>query len=196
VELPAGTALYRLFSNSSGRLANAFNPGIGARTRFAFFDDSEGGPVPVLYAAGTEQAAVCETLMHDIPLEGGMIGPDDYEDKVMSRLWSTRTLRLASFMGTGLRALRVTAEDITATAASRYGETVDWAQAAHAAGYDGAAWMSYRCNTDVAYVFFGDRVLETDLELDPSMARAFALEPDRAWLSDFCEPLHIDVRWA
>lgn len=190
--VPAGEQMYRLFSNVPGRHANHFNPGMGSRTRFAFFGTPS---VPVLYAAATEETAICETLLHDIPMAGGMITAEECRDKVMARINPTRELRLAKFMGTGLRTLRVDARDITATTAARYGETVHWAAAAHEAGLDGAVWMSNRCTTDRAYVLFGDRVSAAELVVDSSYARAFALEPDLAWLTDFCVPLHIDVRW-
>lgn len=190
--LAAGRTLFRVFSNRSGRPVNAFNPGVGGRTRFAFFGDPV---VPVLYAAATEEAAVCETLLHDVPIDGGMLTPGDYEDTVLGGCHPTRPLTLAAFMGTGLRALKVEAGDITATTADRYGETVAWAEAAHRAGFDGAVWMSHRCNTDHAYVLFGDRVGSDDLVVDPTVARAFGLDPDRAWLTDFCAALHVDIRW-
>lgn len=64
VTLKAGQRLYRVSSNESGRLGNAFNPGTGKQspTRFAFF----GNPaVPVLYAAAGEYAAVSESILHD-----------------------------------------------------------------------------------------------------------------------------------
>ncbi|MDJ0314072.1 RES family NAD+ phosphorylase [Arthrobacter sp. H35-D1] len=184
--------MYRLFGNAPGRRANQFNPRMGSRTRFAFF----GTPtVPVLYAAATEEAAICATLLHDVPTAGGMITAESCRDKVMARISPTRELRMAKFMGTGLRTLKIDAQDITATTAARYGETVRWAAAAHEAGLDGAVWMSHRCNTDRAYVLFGDRVDVADLVVDSSYARAFALEPDLAWLTDLCVPLHVDVRW-
>lgn len=190
--LRAGEAVYRVFSSRSGRPGNSFNPGVGRPTRFAFFGDPV---VPVLYAAATGEAAVCETLLHDVPVSGGMLTHDDYGDKVMGRLRVERNLKLAAFMGTGLRALQVEARDVTATSASHYDKTVLWAAAAHSAGFDGMVWMSYRCNTDRAYIFFGDRVSEDELAIDPTFGRAFELEPDRAWLSDFCAPLHVDIRW-
>lgn len=95
----------------------------------------------------------------------------------------------------GLRMPGVDASEITATAASHYGETVLWAKAAHEAGFDGAVWMRHRCNADRAYVFFGDRVAASDLVIDPTWARAFGLEPDLTWLSDISAPLHISVGW-
>ncbi len=151
--------------------------------------------VPTLYAAESEVAAVCETLLHDIPATGGVLLPDQYLSMVLSRLTTKKDLVLASFMGTGLRALGVEAEELTASEAAYYGETVKWAKAAHEAEYDGIVWMSHRCNTDHAYIFFGDRVASDDLRIETSGARAFALEPDLAWLTDLCGPLRIEVRW-
>ncbi|MCU1572672.1 MAG: hypothetical protein JWO93_754 [Micrococcaceae bacterium] len=186
--LPAGSEIYRVASNS--RPVNEFNPGQGAPTRWAFFGDP---PVPVLYGAEGEVAAVCETLLHDIPQDGGLLVPSAYRNKVAARLLIRRDIRLASFMGTGLRTLKVDARDLTESDPTTYGETVQWAAAAHSAGFDGVAWMSKRCNTDRAYVLFGDKISAVDLEIDPGYARIFAQGPDRDWLIDLCGPLHIEV---
>jgi hypothetical protein len=186
--LAAGSAVYRIASNSRG--VDAFNPGKGAPTRWAFFGAP---PVPVLYAAQGEISAVCETLLHDIPHDGGLLLPTSYRDKIAARLITGRDLRLASFMGTGLRKLKVEARDLTDSDPTTYGDTVHWAAAAHAAGFDGVSWMSKRCNTDRAYVLFGDRVEPADLEIDPAYARVFTQGPDRDWLIDLCGPLHIEV---
>lgn len=193
VDLLAGEVLYRLFSNTSGRLANEFNPGKGKQTRFAFFGDPL---VPVLYAAGGEESAVAETLLHDVPISGGALRPDDYLDKVMGRLTVQRRLRLVSFMGmgTGLRALGVDAADLTMTESDRYAETVEWSAAAHEAGFDGIVWMSRQCNTERAYMFFGDRVAASDVEIDTGFARAFALPDDVDWLTRMCLPLRVAIR--
>lgn len=189
--LDEGTHLYRLFTNSPDRHADTFNPGLGTPTRFAFFGDP---PVPVLYAGESEIAAISETLLHDIPASGGALLPGDYQNKVMGRLVAQRPLRLASFMGTGFRTMGAAAEDVTRTPASRYGETVLWAEAAHAAGFEGIAWMSRQCDTERAYVFFGDRVREDDFVVDPAYGRAFALPNDADWLTRLCSPLRIEVR--
>lgn len=189
--LPAGASVYRVFTNRPGRFANTFNPGIGRPTRFAFFGDPI---VPVLYAAASEQAAVAETLLHDVPVTGGALRPEDYRAAVMSRLIAGRDLRLASFMGLGLRALGVKPSDLTDTDADRYDDTRPWAAAAHAAGFDGIVWMSRHCNSDQAYVFFGDRVATGDLAIDEDFARAFALPDDADWLTRMCAPLNIAIR--
>lgn len=186
--LPRASGIYRVASNNRG--VDEFNPGKGAPTRWAFFGD---GPVPVLYAAQSEVAAVCESLLHDIPPDGGLLRPSAYRDRIAARLIIRRDLRLAAFMGTGRRALKVEARDLTDSDPTTYGRTVHWAAAAHRAGFDGVAWMSKRCNTDQAYVLFGDKVGAGDLEIDPEYAQIFAQGTDRDWLIDLCGPMHIEI---
>jgi hypothetical protein len=185
--LPAGHLLYRVLSAT--RTATDFNPGLGARTRFGFF----GTPVvPIMYAADGEDAAIAETLLHDIPTEGGLLPYDQYADKVLIRLKVTQRLRLGVLHGTGLRRLKVTAGELTAGRASSYATTVLWAEAAHDAGLDGLVWMSRQCNDTKAYVFFGDTCAQAFTQ-DPAHARIFASPADQIWLIDRCAPLHVDV---
>lgn len=185
--LPTGHLLHRVLSAT--RTATDFNPGIGARTRFGFFGDPV---VPIMYAADTEDAAIAETLLHDIPAEGGLLPYDQYADKVLVRLKVTRSVRLGVLHGTGLRRLKVTAAELTASPASSYATTVRWAEAAHGAGLDGLVWMSRQCNDSKAYVFFGDRCAAA-FDQDPTHARIFASPADQLWLIDRCAPLHVDV---
>lgn len=185
--LPAGDLLYRVVT--APRTATEFNPGEGAPTRFTFF----GNPVvPVMYAADTEMAAVAETLLHNIPVDGGFVSYDRYSHKALVRLAVTRDLRLAVLHGLGLRRLKVVADDVTSSPASTYPTTVRWAEAAHAIGLDGVVWMSRMCNDAKAYVFFGDRCANAFTQ-DPSHARIFASAADQIWLIDHCAPLQVDV---
>jgi hypothetical protein len=185
--LPAGHLLYRVLSAT--RTATDFNPGFGSRTRFGFF----GKPVvPILYAAEAADAAIAETLLHDVPVEGGVLPYDQYATKVLVRLEVTRRLRVGVLHGTGLRRLKVTAGELTSSPAFSYDTTVRWAEAAHDAGLDGLVWMSRQCNDTKAYVFFGDRCADAFTQ-DPSHARIFASPADQIWLIDRCAPLHVDV---
>lgn len=185
--LPAGQRLYRVHSNT--RTVTAFNPGVGSRTRFAFFGDPV---VPVLYAADTEEAALAESLLHDIPAAGGSLPYGRYADTVMGMLAVTRELHLASLRGLGLRRLMIDARDVTDTDASEYPRTVRWAQAAHAAGFDGLAWTSRKCNDARAVVLFGDRCGDAVTQ-DVTFGRLFQSGPGLDWLIATCDPLHIDV---
>ena len=182
-----GHLLYRVLSAT--RTATDFNPGLGARTRFGFFGDPL---VPIMYAADSEDAAIAETLLHDIPADGGLLPYDQYAGKVLVRLQVTQPVRLAVLHGTGLRRLKVTAGELTASPASSYDTTMRRAEAAHDAGLDGLVWMSRQCNDTKAYVFFGDRCAPA-VSQDPSHARIFASPADQIWLIDRCAPLHVDV---
>ncbi|GAA2029165.1 hypothetical protein GCM10009720_06290 [Yaniella flava] len=191
----ADQLLYRVLSVAGGRLATDFNPGFGVPTRFAFFPDQSGAVVPVLYAAYSAEAAVCETLLRDIPAAGGVLLEADYIGSMMAGLRTNRELSLAKFMGTGLRALGTTHQELTSSDMWTYTHTVQWAEAAHRAGFDGAAWMSNRCNDTVAVVLFGDRIEPDALSLDDSVAKIFSRHIDRQWLTDMCFLLGIRVRW-
>jgi RES domain-containing protein len=192
--LPAGHLLYRVLSAT--RTATDFNPGIGAPTRFGFFGKPGKPPVPVMYAAETEDGAIAETLLHDIPVEGGVLPYDQYADKVLVRVKVIRKLRVAVLHGMGLRRLKVRPEDVTTSPASTYATTVQWAQAAHEIGLDGLVWMSGKVQPESngvkAYVFFGDRCADGFAQ-DPTYARIFAGPADQLWLIDRCAPLHVDV---
>lgn len=187
--LDSGTRLYRVFTAARGRSATTFNPGVGSPTRFAFFGTP---PVPVLYAAATQEAAVAETLLHDVPVSGGVLPYDAYARTVMARLEVARPITVGVLHGLGLRKLKVTAGDLTAGGADSYPGTVRWAQAAHDAGLDGLVWMSRLCNDAKAYVFFGDRCGDAFVQ-EVSFARLFATGADQLWLIDLCAPLHVDV---
>lgn len=187
--LDVGTQLYRVFTAAEGRSATTFNPGFGAPTRFAFF----GAPaIPVLYAAATEEAAVAETLLHDVPVSGGLLPYDKYVRTVMARLEVARPIGVGILHGLGLRQLKIAAADLTASGAATYPETVQWAKAAHDAGFDGLVWMSRLCNDAKAYVFFGDRCDGAFIQ-DSTFGRLFATGADQLWLIDLCAPLHVDV---
>lgn len=161
--LDVGTVLYRVHSDRF--VASAFNPGVGAPTRFAFF----GAPVvPVLYAGDTEDVAISESVLHDVPRRGGIVTDREFGGKRCSRIVVRRRLRLASLVGYGPRRLDVDADAVCATDASEYPSTVRWAEAAHDAGFDGLAYPSRQASGRRAVVLFGDRVDEADFDVDRS----------------------------
>lgn len=192
--LPAGSILHRVHGSFP---ANAFNPGKGGPTRFApFLDaaDPSGDPVPTLYAAATLEAAVCETLLHDVPLAGGKLAAAGYRGRREATLALGRDVRLAKLMGAGLRRLHVAPQHLTATEGDVYHRTVLWAQAAHAAGFDGVVWMSARENTAEAYVLFGDRIAETDLtESADGLGSLDRPGAGFRWLADYCALVKVDL---
>lgn len=78
------------------------------------------------------------------------------------------------------------------TEASEYPRTVRWAQAAHAAGFDGLAWTSRTGNDIRAVVLFGDRCAD-EVTQDVTFARIFQTGPGLDWVIATCDPLHVDV---
>ncbi len=188
--LDAGVGLYRVCSSGPDRSIKDFNPGYGPGGRFSFFGDPA---VPVLYAAETELAALCETVLHDVPAAGGVVPSSAVDRLVAGRLSVARRLCLADFSGIALRRLGVEAEQLTSSPARTYGRTVRWAQAAHDAGFDGVLWMSKRCNNARAFVLFGDRLTSSDLVIDVTYARLFATGPDRDWLTEICASVQVGI---
>ena len=191
--LAAGSVLFRVHSHRFA--ASDYNPGRSPAapvTRFAFFGSP---PVPVLYAAATAEAAISETILHDVPIEGGRIDVDLVQSKILSPVISTRNLRLLSLHGHGFRRIGVTAEQVTRTAPSRYGQTVPWAAAAQRAGFDGIVWMSRHHDTSKAYVFFAAPTGTGDFTAhpDPGVVRAFAFTKDLDWLTRLLAPLNVAI---
>ena len=183
----AGHLAYRVGNDT--RPVSSFNPGVGRPTRFAFFATP---PVAVLYAADTDEAALAESLLHDIPVAGGYLGSDDYANKVMGRLVLTRDVRLASLRALGLRKLGAEPTEVTDTPATEDSITVRWAEAAHAAGFDGLAWTSRLCNDARAMVLFGDWAADA-VEQDPTFGRHFRSGDGLDWLITVCAPLRVHV---
>lgn len=203
IVLPAGTTLFRVHrpphttprepGESAGYAANAFNPGNGGQTRFAPIADRSGRPVPTLYAATSAEAALFESVFHDVParrsrqteLAGKLVGRDDlvergmravsYKRRIRGRaltpLIVLRDLSLVQLHDIGLDRLGVTAE-LTGGPPTRYARTREWAAALHrhGKGFEGLIWMSRRFNSEKTAVLFGDRVSTDDLRIgSPSL---------------------------
>lgn len=191
----AGTVLFRTHSAVLGGKANpgnVFNPGFGARTRWAFFGDPL---VSVLYAARTEQASVFESIFHDTS-PGSVVPAVSWQTKVLTALRVERDLEVAALHSAGLRRHGLHGRDLTDTPAESYSDTVAWAQAIHDdTALDGMVWMSRQFNTDQAFMFFGDRVTSDNLcPLDSHEARRdFMLPDDAEWLSALADQIDVTL---
>lgn len=184
--LESGTVICRVHHVSRG--AREFNPGQGAPSRFAPLD------VPTLYAAATLEAAISETVLHDVPLTTGTLPMRSYAGYVSTSITVGRDLNLAKLMGDGLRRVGVTPQQLTATEGDVYGSTVLWSEAAHAAGFDGIAWMSARDNESQAYMFFGDCVPESSLQEVHGSRVMFAPGDDGfPWLATYCARVGVEL---
>lgn len=168
-ELPAGTALHRVFSaRYDGR---AFNPTTDRLQRFSPIFDREGHVIPVLYAGGTLRAALFESVFHDAPPKGSKrrVLPARALAEKRYGVWVTqRALKLATLHAPDLARYDVTIDQLIATNAKYYVQTARWAESIHAhhPDVDGLEWPSYRASPELAFVLFGDRVSEHDLVPD------------------------------
>lgn len=152
---------------------DGFNPGTTppeVKTRFAFFSGLDGSTVGVAYGAESVEAAICETVFHDVPLRAGprQVAISRLSPLALVALRPGRDLSLVELLGSGLTRLGVRADQLTATGPSVYEKTVEWARTLHAAapGADGLVWMSCRYNVAKALVLFADRVSSSDIAVD------------------------------
>ena len=167
VILPAGALLHRVHARDFS--TNRFNPCQGAPTRFAPVHDAEGNCVPSLFAADTLEAAIYETIFHDIPVTAGRrtVPRTLIQSRTHGRLQVRRDLQLASLRGPDLRRWRMRRNSLITTSPSLYRDTARWAEAIHHQfpDVDGLLWTSNQCDPDTAYLFFGDRVAAGDLRI-------------------------------
>ena len=149
--------------------ANEFNPGKGQPSRFAPFAGSDGTIVPTLYAATSREAAVHETLFHDIEAKdpAKVIRRSVVDCRTASRVSPKRSLRLASLFTPDLMRWGVTRDQLIDTPKTAYAQTVLWARALHAAdpALDGLIWTSRRCDPALCLLLFGDRLAAADLDV-------------------------------
>lgn len=165
VELTAGELLHRVHDRQFD--GSAFNPCRGGPTRFAPIGDAYNRCVPSLYAADTVEAAIYETILHDVPLRATRksVPHGQLQQRRHSTLIVRRALRLASLRAPDLLKWGVRRETLIAGLPTQYRRTALWAKAVHDQfdQVDGLVWTSNLCDPDTALLLFGDRVAGTDL---------------------------------
>lgn len=154
VALPQGAKLWRC--HPTRYAGDEMNPGpTPARPtgRFSFF----GSPtVPALYAADTMQNALCETVLHDVPVQGGEVPTSALRGRSLTPIINDEPLQLLDLTGTAFRKIAVPPEQITRLPVRDYSSSVAWGEAAHAAGLDGIIWVSRHVDTDRSLVIYRD----------------------------------------
>lgn len=164
--LPSGSLVHRIHLSRFG--GAAFNPCLGRPTRFAPITDAQGRCVPSLYAATTREAAIFETVFHDVPVNAAFktVPLADVVARSHSLLATRRPLLLAQLRAPDLAKWGMTHRELVSAPASAYESTALWAQALHHRfpDLDGLAWTSNRCDPDSAMLLYGDRVEAGALE--------------------------------
>ncbi|MBI2376464.1 MAG: RES family NAD+ phosphorylase [Deltaproteobacteria bacterium] len=164
--LKASSAIHRIHDARFD--ANAFNPGIGSRTRFAPLRPATGTPIPHLYGAHGYECAAHETVFHEIQYDAvhKAVAKSKIDPLMLSSLRLRRDLSLASLFQPDLHAWRIERSQLIDTFATAYADTVEWALAIHAAHrVDGLIWTSRRCDPATALILFGDRVSPDDFDV-------------------------------
>jgi hypothetical protein len=163
--LPTGTKLHR--THFGDFAATAFNPCQGQPTRFAPISVA-GNCVPSLYAATNREAAVFETIFHDIKPRARFktVARDVVEARTVSVIQTRRETRFVPLFSQFLLKWNLERKDLIDTPKSTYAETAAWASALHAAhpDADGLIWTAKRADSEKCVVFFGDRVGPDDFE--------------------------------
>ena len=148
-----------------------FNKGKGDATRFAPFYDSSGNIVPSLYATSTLQAAIHETIFHDIRADTEKkyktIPEEKVHDRMHSELRTKRTIKLVELRNPLLNNWGIEQAQLIGSDAELYHKTARWAAAIYNnfPEAEGLIWTSRQCDPDDAILFFGGRVEASDFEL-------------------------------
>ena len=166
----------------------------GHVTRFSPITDTDGHRIPVLYAGRTFEVAAYESLFHTIsPTQDTPTWPTSGLTALMhSTLETKHDLVLAPLFRRNLIAWKVSDLEIVKAPPRYYRQTAQWAEAVHRsiAGVAGMVWISNREGSDRCYVFFGDRVKESDFAVSSQRQGR-----DEALLADVREAaLHGGIR--
>jgi hypothetical protein len=158
--LPAGLQLYRFHDPAFD--GAAYNPCKGGPTRFAPLALPSGACLPTLYAATTLEAAAWESLFHDVPHVAGpkAVRLERVTSKVLSVLELRRDVTVAPLHAPDLHRLGLPRTALVETPPTAYAATARWAEAFHSSprAVAGLQWTSRRCDPDLAFVFFEDRL--------------------------------------
>ena len=167
--LPKGATLHRVHRMDHG--SAEFNKGKGDATRFAPFYDSSGKIVPSLYATSTLQAAIHETIFHDIRADTEKkyktIPEEKVHDRMHSELRVKRAIKLVELRNPLLNNWGIEQAQLIGSPSELYHKTARWAEAIYNnfPEAEGLIWTSRQCDPDDAMLFFGGRVKATDFEL-------------------------------
>lgn len=125
--------------------------------------------VPSLCAGSSLEAAIFETVFHDIDPKATFktVPKPHVAAKSHSVLRVTRDLTFVELRAPDLKKLGLVPGDVVSAPASRYPGTALWAKAFHDqfADVQGLRWTSNQCDPDSACLMFGDRVAPADIVL-------------------------------
>jgi len=160
VKIPEGVQLYRVHAEKYG--AVQFNPGSEGNARFSPIKNTGGEVIPTIYAGGTQDCALMETLFHDVAFAPGYKthSLSKLDGLVISEVVVRKELQLADLRSKPLRKLGVTRVFLIESEASEYSRSREYAEALYEAcpEIQGLLWVSRQDDSALAMVLFEDRI--------------------------------------
>ena len=117
------------------------------------------------------QAAIHETIFHDIPADAEKknktIPIEEVHSRIHSELRTKRTLNLVELRNPTLNNWGIEQVELIGSRSKLYHKTVLWAEAIYNnfPQAEGLIWTSRQCDPDDAILFFGGRIDEDDFEM-------------------------------
>ena len=165
--LKRGTIIHRIHLTAFS--ATSFNPCAGQATRFAPIHSVKGACVPSVYAGSSLDAAIYETIFHDVPAKASFktVPRQNVVIRSHAELEVVRQIHLVQLRNPDLLKWHIRRKQLIGSSAKRYPQTAQWAEAIHHQfpQAEGLIWTSNQCDPDDSYIFFGDRVTPTDFKL-------------------------------
>ena len=164
-EWPNGRTIVRVYPAAYG--PTSFNSTTD-QARFRPVYSSADAVVPTLYGSESFDAAIAETILHDLSARWRKTVPfARVRDRVQVELAPARTLQLAAFHGAGLQRTRLRRNQLIDTGPPTYPQTAKWGQKAweHPERIDGIVWMSRQYDSQRAIMLFQDRVEQRELNV-------------------------------
>lgn len=166
-ELDKGKVIHRVHRREYR--GNDFNPCKGGETRFAPIYDDDQNCIPTLYAADSVEAAIYESILHDVPLVADVksVRLNTVLKYQLSDLLVSRPLRLASLRAPDLMKWGIRKTALIGSTSAHYKSTAIWAKCIHDQFHylDGMLWTSNLSDPASSFLIFGDRVDSTDLRI-------------------------------
>ncbi|ERK12913.1 hypothetical protein L581_3044 [Serratia fonticola AU-AP2C] len=174
-----------------------FNPGVKGNARFSPITDAKGAAIPTLYAAYTFDAALMESVFHDVSHAPGYKHYDKNKlnQQVHSTVKVSQNLVLADLSSVALRKLGVQRKQLIDTEKDQYPNTREWAKAIHRQHPDiqGLSWISRQDDSARAVMLFGDRIPAGTLQQIGASRNLLQDEKAYAELLDLAERIGADV---
>lgn len=153
------------FDAATGRwAADAFNDDPRADARFSPLRDAAGRVVPSLYAARSEEGALMESVLRDVPFPSTGYQHRFARDRAgpyhLSPVEMRQPLRLVDLTSAGLAAMGLRPSDLFESNRPDYPRTREWAVwwRERQPAAQGLYWMSRRFNEVPVLVLWADRV--------------------------------------